>query len=112
MKLSEFTKITSVRHPSKIQTKKLATTTDDWSNIPFYPDRVKRKEIEQQYGKQKADEIIEYSYNHSVDPNIPVIPPHIQKSNQTQIHQKSLGFFAGINSVIIILVFSIEITVF
>ena len=37
----------------------------------------------QEYGKAKAEEIIEYSFNNSVDPNIAVIPPHMKQQQQT-----------------------------
>ena len=35
----------------------------------------------QQYGQEKAEEIIEYSYNNSTDPTRPVLPPnqHLQQ---------------------------------
>ena len=62
-------------HPDKIRTNKSSTTTDNWTNIPFYPTAEKRREMVQQYGKQKADEIIEYSYNNSTDPTMAVMPP-------------------------------------
>jgi len=62
-------------HPDKIRTNKSPTTTDNWTNIPFYPTAEKRREMVNQYGKQKADEIIEYSYNNSTDPTMAVMPP-------------------------------------
>ena len=62
-------------NPDKIRTNKSPTTTDNWTNIPFYPTAEKRREMVQQYGKQKADEIIEYSYNNSTDPTMAVMPP-------------------------------------
>ena len=62
-------------NPDKIRTNKSPTTTDNWTNIPFYPTAEKRREMVNQYGKQKADEIIEYSYNNSTDPTMAVMPP-------------------------------------
>lgn len=64
-------------HPDKIKTRKLSTTTNDWTNIPFYPTAEKKKEMIQQYGAENAQKIIEYSYDNSVDPNTPVIPPNM-----------------------------------
>jgi hypothetical protein len=62
-------------HPDKIRTTRISATLDDWTNIPFYPTAAKKKEMIQEYGKAKADEIIEYSYTNSVDPTIAVMPP-------------------------------------
>ena len=62
-------------HPDRVATKKSLATTDDWSNIPFYPTSEKKKEMIHQYGHAKAEEIIEYSYNNSTDPTRPVLPP-------------------------------------
>jgi len=73
-------------HPDRVATKKMVNTTDDWSKIPFYPTSVKRAEMEETYGKNDADKIIKYSYENSVDPNEPVIPP-LHVPNQTNINQ-------------------------
>ena len=62
-------------HPDKIKTIKIDHITDDWTNIPFYPSNEKKKEMVQKYGEKSAEEIIEYSYENSVDPRIEVIPP-------------------------------------
>jgi hypothetical protein len=62
-------------HPDRITTKKLNITTDDWTNIPFYPTAERKREMIQQYGQEKAEEIIEYSYNNSTDPTREVMPP-------------------------------------
>jgi hypothetical protein len=62
-------------HPDKIRTNKISTALDDWTNIPFYPTAAKKKEMIQEYGQAKADEIIEYSYTNSVDPTVAVMPP-------------------------------------
>jgi hypothetical protein len=62
-------------NPDKIKTNKISTTLDDWTNIPFFPTAAKKKEMIQEYGKTKAEEIIEYSYHNSVDPTVAVMPP-------------------------------------
>ena len=72
-------------NPDKIQTKKINVTFDDWTNIPFYPTTEKKNEMIQEYGKQKAEEIIEYSYENSIDPTMPVVPPH---QNSVQVQQE------------------------
>ena len=69
-------------HPDRVRTNKSMNTTDDWSNIPFYPTAEKKREMIQQYGQEKAEEIIEYSYNNSTDPTRPVLPPQQQHPNQ------------------------------
>ena len=83
-------------HPDKIKTRKLSTTTNDWSNIPFYPTAEKKREMIQQYGAENAQKIIDYSYNNSVDPNTPVIPPdmqniHSQPQSHPQHHHANLN---------------------
>jgi hypothetical protein len=70
-------------HPDRVVTNKSLATTDDWTNIPFYPTSEKKKEMIKQYGQAKAQEIIEYSYNNSTDPTKPVIPP-IQRTDVNQ----------------------------
>jgi len=62
-------------NPDKIKTNKISTTLDDWTNIPFFPTAAKKKEMIQEYGQTKAEEIIEYSYHNSVDPTVAVMPP-------------------------------------
>ena len=64
-------------HPDKIKTTKIVSNNalDDWTNIPFYPTAEKKKEMIQEFGKTKAEQIIEYSFTHSVDPTIHVMPP-------------------------------------
>ena len=51
---------------------------NNWMNIPYFPNQERRNELVQNYGKEQAEEIIEYSYENSSDPNIPVIPRHLQ----------------------------------
>jgi hypothetical protein len=70
-------------HPDKIKTNKVNFSTDDWSNIPFYPTIERKKEMINQYGKEKAEEIIKYSYENSTDPTQHVLPP---EKNITQQH--------------------------
>jgi len=74
--------------PDKIrQTKQVVGTTDDWSNIPFYPTNEKKQEMIQQYGKQNAEQIIEYSYENSTDPTMETLPPQlIERQNNNQQH--------------------------
>jgi hypothetical protein len=52
--------------------------TNNWMNIPYFPNQERRNELVQNYGKDQAEEIIEYSYENSSDPNIPIIPRHLQ----------------------------------
>jgi len=79
-------------HPDRIQTNKLNITTDDWTNIPFYPTAERKREMIKQYGQEKAEEIIEYSYKNSTDPTKEVLPPPPPPSNfnvvqRTQVQQ-------------------------
>ena len=71
-------------HPDRVKTTKISATLDDWTNIPFYPTAAKKKEMIQEYGQAKADEIIEYSYTNSVDPTVAVMPPPRQQQQQKQ----------------------------
>jgi hypothetical protein len=70
-----------VIHPDRVPTKKLATTTDDWSHIPYYPTTEERKQLVNQYGQQTAEKIITNTYNNSnINNNVrPPIPPGINK---------------------------------
>jgi len=61
-------------------------STDDWSNIPFYPTAQKKQELVHQYGHQQAAEIIQYSYDNSSTPTREVIPPNML-NQQNQIQQ-------------------------
>jgi hypothetical protein len=56
--------------------------TNNWMNIPYFPNQERRNELVQNYGKDQAEEIIAYSYENSSDPNIPVIPRHLQRGQQ------------------------------
>jgi len=79
-------------HPSRIKTNKIDHTTDDWSNIPFYPTAEKRKEMIKKYGKQEAEQIIKYSYENSTDPTkevLPSSPPQTQEKILIQPPQQS-----------------------
>lgn len=67
-------------HPDKIKTNVINHLTDDWSHIPFYPNAVKKQELISQYGQQKAEAIIQYSYENSTDPTQEVIPPELQNN--------------------------------
>lgn len=55
---------------------------NNWTHIPFVPTSEKKSEMIQKYGANAAQEIIDYSYENSVDPNTPVIPPHLQQMQQ------------------------------
>jgi len=55
---------------------------NNWVNIPYFPNQERRNELIQNYGKEQAEEIIEYSYDNSNDPNIPAIPRHLQRGQQ------------------------------
>jgi hypothetical protein len=81
-------------HPDRVKTNKSLATTDDWTNIPFYPTAEKKREMIQQYGQAKAEEIIEYSYNNSTDPTKPVMPPASHSPAPTPFAQK---FFSNVN---------------
>ena len=74
-------------NPDRVKTHVIDHLTDDWSNIPFYPTNEKRKEMIKQYGEKNANEIIKYSYDHSVDPTKEVIPP--QQMTNTNINNPS-----------------------
>jgi len=63
-------------HPDRIKTNKIDHITDDWSNIPFYPTAEKKVEMVKKYGQAKANEIIEYSYENSIDPTKEILPPN------------------------------------
>lgn len=75
-------------HPDKIKTNKVNFSTDDWTNIPFYPTMERKKEMIKEYGKEKAEEIIQYSYEHSTDPTQHVLPPNseVQKHEYIDTH--------------------------
>jgi hypothetical protein len=78
-------------HPDRIKTQKIDHLTDDWTNIPFYPTVEKKKEMVQQYGEKRANEIIQYSYDNSTDPTkevMPPPPPQSQGESQRNIIQK------------------------
>ena len=83
-------------HPDKIKTTKIVSDNllDDWTNIPFYPTAEKKKEMIQEYGKTNAEQIIEYSYQHSVDPTIHVIPPQMQR--QQHVNHQQINTIAKI----------------
>ena len=81
-------------HPDRVKTTKMSNSIDDWTSIPFYPTAEKKEEMIQEYGKEKAEEIIEYSYTNSVDPTVAVMPPpleHQQQQQQQQINAITLA---------------------
>jgi hypothetical protein len=82
-------------HPDRVKTTKMSNSIDDWTSIPFYPTAEKKKEMIEEYGKTKAEEIIEYSFNNSVDPTVAVMPPPIQQQlrqyPRQQIQQQQIN---------------------
>lgn len=86
-------------HPDRVKTNKSLATTDDWTNIPFYPTAEKKREMIQQYGQSKAEEIIEYSYNNSTDPTKPVMPPasHSPASHSPAPTPFAQKYFSNVN---------------
>jgi hypothetical protein len=74
-------------HPDRVKTNKINYLTDDWSNIPFYPTSEKKQEMIQQYGKQNAEEIIEYSYENSTDPTMETLPPQMRQQQYQEQYQ-------------------------
>jgi hypothetical protein len=88
-------------HPDRIPTNKIDHITDDWSNIPFYPTQDKKKEMIQQYGKKRAEEIIQYSYDNSTDPTKEMMPPNANSNannTQKQITAKIHQYMHQLNS--------------
>lgn len=88
-------------HPDKIKTQKIDYVTNDWTNIPFYPTREKKKEMIKQYGEQKANEIIQYSYDNSTDPTtevLPPTPPETQNQNQNQNNNLNINIRHQLNT--------------
>jgi hypothetical protein len=75
-----------------INTKKINHLTDDWTNIPFYPNANKKQELVKQYGVKDAEEIIKYSYENSTDPTKEVVPPRIQLRPET--HRSTSNTFS------------------
>jgi hypothetical protein len=73
-------------HPDRIKTNHVNFSTDDWSNIPFYPTAERKREMIKEYGETKAEEIIKYSYENSTDPTQPVMPPHHQHRQHNNGH--------------------------
>jgi hypothetical protein len=66
----------NINNPKEINVG-LTNNNDEWIKIPYIPDAEAKNELISQYGENVAAQIIEYSYENSVDPNKPVIPPHI-----------------------------------
>ena len=75
-------------NPDKIRTTNVSNhLINDWTNIPFYPTAAKKKEMIQEYGQAKAEQIIEYSFTNSVDPTVAVVPPQMKQSSIQQVRQ-------------------------
>ena len=79
-------------HPDRIKINSTEHTTDDWSNIPFYPTSEKKQEMIKHYGSSAANEIINYSYDHSTDPTKETIPPQMQHHLQPPNYNQSLNY--------------------
>jgi hypothetical protein len=86
-------------HPDRIKTIKMSNSIDDWTSIPFYPTAEKKKEMIQEYGKTKAEEIIEYSFNNSVDPTVAIMPPPQHQQQQQQQQQQHQQHQQQINAI-------------
>lgn len=54
-----------ILHPNKIKTKVVNYITNDWSNIPYYPTSNEKKQMIQQYGNERTEEIIQNNLNSS-----------------------------------------------
>lgn len=67
-----------------------STESNNWTNIPFVPSSEKKAELIRQYGQKGADQIIEYSYENSVDPTVAVIPPHLQQQQQQRLQMAQI----------------------
>jgi len=79
-----------VIHPDRVPTKKLATTTDDWSHIPYYPTAEEKKQIVSQYGQQGAEQIIKQTYNNS-NINIPTPPSNVNINKYSPEYARLIG---------------------
>jgi hypothetical protein len=86
-------------HPDNIKTNKIDHITDDWSNIPFYPTVEKKNEMIQKYGKNGAEEIIEYSYENSTDPTKESIPPHMTQKNSQSVFARIQQYRESMNQI-------------
>ena len=64
-----------ILRPDGVGTNNANSLNSEWTNIPFYPTTEKRKEMIQKYGKNKAEQIIQYSYDNSTDPTKETMPP-------------------------------------
>lgn len=68
-----------ILHPDRIRSSPgggqaaSAPITDDWSHIPYYPTAEQKKQWVSQYGAGQAEKLVEYNYQHSVDPTRPVV---------------------------------------
>jgi len=52
-----------ILHPSKIKPKVINHVTNDWSNIPYYPNSNTKKQMIEKYGYKKTDEFIQNNLN-------------------------------------------------
>jgi len=54
-----------ILHPSKIKSKVINHVTNDWSNIPYYPNSTIKKQMIEKYGHEKTEELIQHNLKHS-----------------------------------------------
>jgi hypothetical protein len=73
-------------HPDKIRIHKIDNITDNWTNIPYYPNNESKQNLINNYGHEQANEIIEYNLANSIDPMVPSIPEHIQYPNGQMVN--------------------------
>ena len=58
-----------ILHPNKIKTKVVNYITNDWSNIPYYPTSIEKKQMIQKYGNEQTEEIIQNNLNYANQTN-------------------------------------------
>ena len=85
-----------VIHPDRVPTKKINVTTDDWSHIPYYPTLEEKKQIVSQYGQQKAEQMIQNTYNNSntntnIATQLPIPPSHINVNKYAPEYARLIG---------------------
>ena len=66
-------------HPSRVKSNNLAQTTDDWSNIPFYPTTEEQKDMIETYGRETTNNIIDYSLSQTqeIKEEVPMVQQYL-----------------------------------
>ena len=69
---------------------------EDWTKIPYYPTVEKKNQLIMLYGEQKANEIIQYHYNRSINPttvsrDTPVINANANINKYSPYYAQSIG---------------------